>query len=114
MEDEDFPYIDSTIKDTRGLIHVYVAAVNKTSEVHIPNVQFPLLQDLDNDMGHRTPFKSWGCGCRVRRKSGMCQNDFVFVFFSVGTDLEDLEFLPQPSVLSLAINNQTSTTTSQH
>ena len=53
MEDEDFPYIDSTIKDTRGLIHVYVAAVNKTSEVHIPNVQFPLLQDLDNDMGHR-------------------------------------------------------------
>ena len=33
----------------------------------------------------------------------------IFVSFSVGAALEDLEFLSQPSVLSLAINNRTTT-----
>ena len=33
----------------------------------------------------------------------------IFISFSVGADLEELEFLSQPSVLSLAINNRTTT-----
>ena len=33
----------------------------------------------------------------------------IFISFSVGAALEELEFLSQPSVLSLAINNRTTT-----
>ena len=48
LEEEDMPYVDNTIRDSRNMIHIYVAAVNKTKDIHIPNVQIPL-QSLENN-----------------------------------------------------------------
>lgn len=52
MGESDDPYIDSSIRDRYNLINVTVAAVNKSSDVNIPNVLLPL-SSLDNDTGHK-------------------------------------------------------------
>ena len=52
LGEDDFPYIDTSIKDSRGLITVLVAAVNSTTEVNIPNVQLPL-SGLESDNGRK-------------------------------------------------------------
>ena len=48
LDEEDIPYVDNTIGDSRNMIHIYVAAVNKTKDIHIPNVQIPF-QNLQNN-----------------------------------------------------------------
>ena len=51
VSESDGPYIDN-IRDSYNLINVTVAAVNKSSDLNIPNVLLPL-SSLDNDSGHK-------------------------------------------------------------
>ena len=118
MGESDDPYIDSSIRDRYRLINVTVAAVNKSSDVNIPNVLLPL-SSLDNDSGHKWrifaatySFSDLGLAVpgegSIRDKPlNICQGGSRINCFSVNaTNDEQLDFLSQPSVLSLSLNNR--------